>query len=105
MLARWWSGKYSLPPNHPLYQSRTLGDLQREWWDDVLARQQELERQLEDDDLNAEGRRRLTTALAKLDDVLNPRPEGSSTGDPLIDKWEREWAEGKMPNLDEKQER
>lgn len=27
---------------------------------------------------------------------------GYDTGDPLIDKWEREFAAGKMPNLDEK---
>ena len=63
-------------------------------------RRRELELSLEHDDLKQEQRRHISGQLRKLYKVLEE--EDSTRGeDPLIDKWERELAEGKIPDLDE----
>ncbi len=48
---------------------------------------------------------KLMEALQQLDSLLEERKSISDepfmTGDPLVDKWEREIAEGKLPDLEE----
>lgn len=78
MLARWWTQKYHLPSNHELFQSRTLLDLLVEYQLDKLY-----EKPLE----------AYKTADGEYHFV--------NTGDELIDKWEQELAEGRIPDLSE----
>lgn len=103
MLERWWSEKYKLPANHPLLLERTLPDLQREWWLDLLHERDSLQALLEVGGMDPEHRQRVWSRLSSLERALDPTPPGSasSTGDPLIDKWEQEFAEGRTPDLAE----
>lgn len=78
MLGKWWEKKYKLPSNHNLFVSRTLFDLLVEFYEDYFDRNpMEVHRQ-------ADG-----------------QIQFKDTGDPLIDKWEQQIADGIEPNLDE----
>lgn len=78
VLARWWQRKYNLPWNHDLFQDRTIFDLLVEFWEDYYE-QKPLEAHR-----NADG-----------------HVQFKDTGDPLIDKWEEQIAQGIMPDFSE----
>lgn len=65
--------------------------------EDLLVERASLEKRIEEGE-DAAGR-----LLRELNDVNKALGEtdGSDTGDALWDKWEREIAEGKIPDLDE----
>jgi hypothetical protein len=74
-LSRWWSEKYKLPSNHELFQNQTILELLTEFWlDHYYHTPLEVYR-------NEDG-----------------QVVFSDTGDELIDKWEKELAEGKTPD-------
>lgn len=75
-LARWWQRKYKLPSNHELFLERTEFDLMVEFYEDMFD-----EKPLE--------------AMRNEDGHI----QFTDTGDPLIDKWEAEIAQGMDPNL------
>ena len=82
-----------------------MAELSIEMYEDLYARRDEVMRSLKDVS-GAKERLDLMEALQGLDEALGERREADEdgpmiTGDPLVDKWERELAEGKMPNLDE----
>lgn len=78
MLSQWWVKKYRLPSNHNLFLDRTVEDLLTEFWMDIYI-ENPLEAQRQ-----ADGEIQLT-----------------DTGDPYIDKWEEEMAQGLTPDLTE----
>jgi hypothetical protein len=75
-------------------------------FEDLYARRDEVAADLKNVS-GARERLELMEALQSLDEALGDRRASTEedgpmiTGDPLIDKWEREFAEGKVPNLDE----
>ena len=77
-LSRWWQEKFQLPSTHDLFQNSTLLDLLTDFWlDQYYKKPLEAYR-------NADGE------IQFID-----------TGDELIDKWEKELAEGKVPDYNE----
>ncbi len=76
LLERWWSKKYSLPPNHELILASTVHDLLVEFFEDKF----------EVDPLEAH--RREDGKIVFTD-----------TGDDLVDTWEQQIADGNDVNL------
>ena len=95
---RWWANKYKLPPNHELFQSLSLSELLIEMYEDLMMTKRELLQDLEK--ARGEERADLVERIGHIDRILNGGEQKFST-DPLIDKWEKEWADGQMPDLDE----
>ena len=77
-LSRWWQEKFRLPSTHELFQNSTLLELLTEFWLDQYYRNP------------LEAYRNADGQVQFID-----------TGDELIDKWERELAEGKVPDYNE----
>ena len=69
-------------------------------YEDIFEKKAELEGLLDDADLRHEERRRLSKQLRSIMKALG-EPDPTLGEDPLIDKWERELAEGKTPDLNE----
>lgn len=80
VLRRWWVKKYKLPWTHSLAQEATYAELLVEFYEDYFEEKPEEARK----------------ALAKGGEFYF-----ESTGDPMIDKWERELAAGVTPDLTE----
>lgn len=97
---RWWSNKYNRPANDRLFQNRPISVWVREMYEDAYERKFDLETLLEDPEMRQEERRHVSQKLRRIYKALGE--EDLTLGeDPLIDKWERELAEGKEPDLDE----
>jgi Lon protease-like protein len=95
-LRRWWADKYNLPPNHDLLENQCLSDLLQEMHEDLLLRREELENELEIDGADR------ASLVAQIDSLSEGIGDGKKYGqDDLIDKWESELAEGKVPDLNE----
>lgn len=75
-MRRWAEKKYRLPWTHECFQSQSLFELLISFWEDYYDRNPIASR---------------TTADGNV--VF------ANTGDPLIDKWERELAQGLQPDL------
>lgn len=99
-IRRWWSNKYGRPFNDSLFQKRPLAVWVREMYEDAYEKKRDLETLLEDPDLKQEERRSISQKLRRVYKALGEKDE-SMGEDPLADKWERELAEGKTPDLDE----
>jgi hypothetical protein len=78
MLEVWATGKLGLPPNHEAIRSATTEELATWYW----------EARFRDDPLEA---RRNEDGEVVFED----------TGSPLVDKWEREYAKGLLPDMAE----
>lgn len=87
--------KYNLPSSSPLFQSMTTAEILLERYEDLHAERSDLEQKRKTSKLEDWERDRLTLVQSILEG------EDVSFGDPLIEKWEREIAEGKIPDLDE----
>lgn len=100
-LKKWWSSKYRLPPNHPLFQDQTFAELTLEMYEDSLLRKDELLEEVK----FASGARlnELHRQLQIIDEMLGLKDEKRKVivDDPLVDKWERELEQGITPDLDE----
>jgi hypothetical protein len=79
-LRRWWVKKYRLPWTHECAQDSTIEELLVEYYEDFFEEHPN------------EARKELT---------VNGEFIFSDTGDPLLDKWERELSEGLSPDLEE----
>ena len=97
-LRRWWSQKYKLPPNHPLFLEQSVAELNQEMVEDLLIRKREVEAELENEDTRMSERQELSRQLRALNEALGEPPE---TGDELIDQWEKDLEEGRVPNLED----
>ncbi len=69
-------------------------------YEDAYERMHDLETLLEDPEIRQEERRNISRKLRKLYKALGEK-DTTWGEDPLIDKWEQELAEGKIPDLDE----
>lgn len=80
-LRGWWTEKYRLPSNHELFQNAVPFNLLIEYYEDYYRDMPE----------------------ALLGDAKGPDGEivFTDTGDPLLDKWEEELAQGLTPDLEE----
>lgn len=96
-LKRWWSGKYKLPPNHALFLEQSVAELNQEMIEDLLVRKRELLAALADEDQSIKEQqelsRQLRAVLAALGDPID-------TGDELVDQWEQDLEEGRVPDLE-----
>jgi hypothetical protein len=92
---RWWSRKYNLPPNHPLLLGRSMAELTREMFEDMLLKRQELRELLGKSGTDAQ---HVLEQINAINEVLGERPDNH---DPLAEKWERELEQGLVPDFDE----
>jgi hypothetical protein len=81
LLRRWWTNKYKLPWTHEAFQSSTEFDLIVEFYEDLFEKD--------------------PNELLKAGKGEDGEIMFEETGDPLIDKWEQELAQGLMPDLTE----
>ena len=94
MIRKWWVDKYKRPTNDPLFTTRSWVEWQLEMFEDMHAERERIVEKLEAGEIEAK------VAMPALD-ALNKILGDDKVLDPLADKWERELAEGKMPDLDE----
>lgn len=93
---QWWSQKYSRPATDPAFERQTYAELHLEMLEDLHLRRKGLLRDLEDRPADFKA----VEELQQLNKALGI--EGEVSSDPLIDKWERELAAGRIPDLDER---
>lgn len=89
-------GKYQLPTSSRAFQDSTLGELQLEMLQDLVAKRRELRNLLGEKGYDAD---RVQDQINAINEVFGDREEAY---DPLIDKWERELLEGHVPDLEER---
>jgi hypothetical protein len=94
MIRKWWVEKYKRPTNDRLFMTRSWAEWQIEMFEDMYSERERIADRFRDGDIDSKV---AMPALAALNNVL----DDSVSIDPLADKWERELAEGKLPNLDE----
>ncbi len=99
-IRRWWSNKYKRPPTDPLFEASSLAEWVHEMYEDLYERKAEIEAQLEDEMTPMKERTFLMTRLRNVNKILQEDLKDSD--DPLIDRWEQELLEGKVPDLDER---
>ena len=80
-MRRWWERKFSLPWSDERAQSLTLFELTKLYWEDIYANDNK--------------------ALMEAARNENGEIVFEETGDPLLDKWEKEIAMGVNPDLTE----
>ncbi len=95
-IRRWWCQKYNRPENDARFQSRAYTEWAIEMFEDLYERRNETERAIEERTLSIsqgdEILRRIARALGE--------DEGLASSDPLIDQWERDLEEGRIPDLE-----
>ena len=94
-LDRWWSKKYSLPPNHELFLNRTRSSLEEEWLMDLMDRREELELELKAKPKNAAA---IKKQIVEIDKALGSTTEVEDKDD-LLDRWEEQIARGERPDF------
>ena len=97
-LRRWWVKKYELPPNHGLFTSQSMAALHQEMYEDIYARKAEVLEELKTSTGDTESQ---VKTLNEINRILGDDAKDYSS-DPLIDKWEQELLEGKVPDLNER---
>ncbi|OGO08145.1 MAG: hypothetical protein A2Y61_00225 [Chloroflexi bacterium RBG_13_60_13] len=98
-LKRWWSNKYKRPPTDPLFENQTAAELRLEMYEDLLAQREEILERMEGESDMRE-RRDLHERLSKINGMFGFAPDQGQ--DDLIDEWERDLAEGRVPDLTKK---
>jgi hypothetical protein len=96
-LKRWWSGKYKLPPNHALFLEQSVSELNQEMIEDLLTRKREILSALENDELSMKEQQELSRQMRAILSALGDPVE---TEDALVDQWERDLEEGRIPDLE-----
>jgi hypothetical protein len=95
-LKNWWIRKYQLPPTHELFQGQSVAELELEFYEDMWAKKEMIEKELDEDTQGAD-RGELYRQLNSVHKALGLETESE---DPLIDEWERDLAEGRIPDLE-----
>ena len=95
-IRKWWVDKYKRPSSDPLFLNRSWPEWQVEMFEDMLIQRENILEQISNGDVDSKEGKAVLDSLNKIwgDDA-------EAAMDPLIDKWERELAAGKMPDLDE----
>ena len=93
-IRRWWCRKYDRPSTDPLFLERSYAEWSIEMIEDLLERREEIEQQIEDGTLSAASGH---VVLRKIGKALGEEVESA---DRLIDQWERDIEEGRMPDLE-----
>ena len=96
ILRRWWSKKYNLPRNHDLLQRMTFAELFEEYLEDKTEELASLKARMDTADSIDQPMRDRVRALEELLGLPI-----SETRDPMIAKWEEEFARGETPDLSE----
>jgi len=96
-LKRWWTNKYKLPASHALFENQSSAELYLEFFEDMFAQRQEILASLEEEGNQVDQER----AYKQLNAINRALDLPEVVSDPLIDKWERELAEGKEPDFEE----
>jgi hypothetical protein len=85
--------KYKRPPNDELFQTRSWAEWQIEMYEDLYVRRNELKEQMESGEVDHKKALRVLTAIESL---LGE----SATQDTLVDQWEKDLEEGRLPDLE-----
>lgn len=93
-IRRWWCDKYKAPSTDPRFTCRSYAEWTIELLEDTIERRDILRQQVEAGEISATAG---DEALRRLNEALGEEAEGF---DPLVDQWERDLAEGRMPDLD-----
>lgn len=86
-----------MPPNHTLFLEQSVAELNQEMIEDLLVRKRDLTTALEDEDQSIKEQQELSRQLRA---VLTALGDPVETGDELIDQWERDLEEGRVPDLE-----
>lgn len=95
-LRRWWIQKYNRPATDPLFRGQSTEALLLEWYEDLYDELEDLKRQLNSDESRGQVEV-LEKRYAKICEILK---DEQKFGDPLVDWWEKEVAEGRYPDLE-----
>ena len=93
-IRKWWVDKYKRPASDPMFLSRSWPEWQVEMFEDMLTQREIIIERVANGEIDAKDG---ALALEGLNKILGDE----RVIDPLVDKWERELAMGKTPNLDE----
>lgn len=102
-LKTWWAEKYGRPAGPALFLDWTEAELYQERYEDLYERKRVLEARIDhhadygdpSDDVKP-----LMDELRGINEILGEH-DPNLVEDPLADKWDRELAEGKIPDLTE----
>jgi hypothetical protein len=86
-----------MPSSSPLFENQTQADLEAEMLADLYANQADLQDRLENT-MDPGERHRLVVQLSSIARALGESE--AAADDPLVDEWERDLAEGRMPDLE-----
>lgn len=93
-IRNWWVGKYKRPASDPLFLNRSWPEWQVEMFEDMLTQREILLERVANGEVDSKDG---AAAIEGLNKILGDVP----VADTLVDKWERELAAGKIPDLDE----
>jgi hypothetical protein len=98
-ISRWWSKKYNLPPNHPLFAELSWAEHEHNMLTDFHTRKTEMEEMLNNPDADHE---EIRDVIASLNRAILGTKGGDTVeyGDDLVDQWEADIAAGRTPDLD-----
>ncbi len=99
---RWWTSKFELPPSDPRFLSMSRESVMTAMYEDLLSTREGI---LEELETSRRDNSHLYERLSGINKILDGEDRGPSrrfSPDPLIDKWERELAEGTLIDLEEK---
>jgi len=94
---RWWTERYNLPPNHELFQSLSIAEHTLDMYEDLYFKKEEVERALTG--RGGGDKQSLMEQLSALNRALGLSAKAESE-DELVDQWERDIEEGRVPDLD-----
>ena len=98
-IKRWWSRKYNRPPNDPMFTNQTPAELQLEMFEDLLWQREDILEQLEKT-VDSRERADLRERLGSINEIFDYKVDMGE--DDLIDEWERDLEEGRIPDLTKK---
>lgn len=86
-----------MPPNHELFESQSIAELNLEFFEDIMVRRKEILEDLENEDIKQEEAGSLYKQLNAVNKILGLEEVSS---DPVVDEWERELLDGRVPDLE-----
>lgn len=93
-IKKWWSDRYKLPPNHELFLSMSVAEHTQEMYEDLMIQREDVRRSLERGDGD---RKALLEQLTAVERALG---DDAQVEDELVDQWERDLEEGRIPDLE-----